>query len=221
MSQKRIEFISIDEFKKLYKAEKRPEMKLMLLLGFGAGLRISEIIGLEEEMSPCCNDYVDVKRVLRDGKNLKRRFCRKCGEEVNIAHIGRMKGKWKIKPLTAEKIDLKKHQIMIDEAKGGKWRITIAPPGLTEKHLKLLPIKINRRTAQKRFEVLAMRVLKKKMSFHILRHGFGNHQFNDLKLPPTMVQQMMGHSRLDTTGIYAKANPEQTIREAWKAMIGE
>jgi site-specific recombinase XerD len=32
---------------------------------------------------------------------------------------------------------------------------------------------------------------------------------------------MMGHSRLDTTGIYTKANPEQAISESWKAMTGE
>jgi site-specific recombinase XerD len=32
-----------------------------------------------------------------------------------------------------------------------------------------------------------------------------------------MVQQMLGHSRLDTTGIYTKANPINTIQKAWES----
>lgn len=221
MASKRIDFISFQEFQKLYKAEKNPEMRVILLLGFGSGLRLSEIVGLEKEISNCCKAYLTEKKVEENGRKLKKKYCNKCEREIKISDIRRKKGEWAIAPLTKDKVDLAKHQIRVDEAKGGKWRVTITPPSLREAHLKLLPITLSRRTVQNRFKKLTMRVLNKNMSPHVLRHGFGNYQMNDLKLSPAMVQQLMGHSRLDTTGIYAKANPEQTIMEAWKKMGGE
>lgn len=185
----RIEFISFEEFQKLYKATDDKKLKLAMLLGFGSGLRISEIIGF------------------------KRKYKFKKKERFNDTTS--------IPPLTVDKVDLVKHQIKIDDAKGGKWRVTITSPALKPEHLKLLPIEIARRTLQNQFKSLSRRVLNKNLSFHILRHGFGNHMVNDLKLPLPMVQQYMGHSSIAVTGIYAKANPEQAINEAWKAMGGE
>jgi integrase/recombinase XerD len=179
MAQEMIKFISFEDFQKLYKSEKKKEVKLAMLLGFGSGLRISEIVGFKR----------------RDGSN--------------------------ILALKAEQIDLKAHQIKILDAKGKKWRVTITPPLLTEEYLKLLPITIPRRTLQYHFNILTTKVLGRKLNFHTLRHGFGNYQANVLKLPLPIVQQMMGHSRLDTTGIYTKANPEYAISQAWKAMTGE
>jgi integrase len=195
MGQKRIDFITFEEFKKLYKVEKNKKMKLCILLGFGSGLRISEIIGY------------------------KRRFKRKTNKQTKV--IEYFKDDSEIPPLTKDMIRFKEHQIRLNDAKGNKWRTTIIPPAFEETMINLLPIKIPRRTIQYRFEQLSKKVLNKRMSFHTLRHGFGNYQANVLKLPLPIVQQMMGHSRLDTTGIYTKANPEQAISESWKAMTGE
>jgi len=186
---KRIEFISFDDFQKLIKACKDKKLKLAMVLGYGSGLRISEIIGYKRKYK---------------WKN-KQRF------EDNS----------EIPPLTKDKVDLVKHQIRIDEAKGNKWRVTITSPALKPEHLKLLPLKINRRTLQYKFEKLVKKVLDKKMSFHILRHGFGNHLVNDLKQPLPIVQGLMGHSSVAVTGIYTRANPETVIGETWKAMGGE
>ena len=60
---KRIEFISVDEFSKLYTSAKKKDLKLAMLLGFGAGMRISEIIGLKAETSKCCNVIIE-KRIM-------------------------------------------------------------------------------------------------------------------------------------------------------------
>jgi integrase len=187
--EKRIEFISFEDFQKIYKACKDKQLRLAMLLGFGSGLRISEIIGFKRKF----------------------KFKKKVKEEDTS----------EIPALTKDKIDLDKHQIRIDEAKGGKWRVTVTSPALKPEMLSLLPIKVPRRTLQYQFEVLCKEVLNKKMSFHILRHGFGNYMVNVLKLPLPMVQQYMGHSSIAVTGIYAKANPEHAINEAWKAMGGE
>lgn len=195
MAQKRILYISFEEFKKLYHSEKDKHMKLCILLGFGSGLRLSEIVGY--------------KRKTKRKKN-------KLTGEIEF-----FKDASEIPALQKNNIDLDKHQIKIEEAKNNKWRTTVTPPLLTQNMLNLLPIKLPRRTVQYKFNQLSLKVLNTKMSFHTLRHGFGNYQANVLRLPLPIVQQMLGHSRLDTTGVYTKANPEYSINQSWKAMTGE
>ena len=175
-----IEYITFEDFEKLYKAEKDKRVKLAILLGFGSGLRISELVGWT-----------------------------------------RRKDKTIIPALSPDMINLEAHQIKILSGKGDKWRVTITPPALTKEMIKLLPLDIKRRALQDRFSKLTMKVLGKKMHFHMLRHGFGNYTANVLKLPLPMIQQMMGHTRIDITGLYTRVNPEFAIGQAWKAMTGE
>jgi len=189
---KRIDFISPDEFSKLLKANKDKDLEVAMILGFGSGLRISEIIGYE--------------RAFKQKKN------KETGEIIKIPDDS------KIPPLTKDKINLEKRQIRLDEAKGGKWRVAPTSPALKPKHLERLPIRIKRRTLQNKFYRLSEKVLNKKISFHILRHGFGNFCVNVLKLPMPMVQSYMGHSSISTTGLYTKANPEEAINKYWEAM---
>lgn len=172
---KLITFLTLEEVQRLLKAEKRKEYRLAIALGFGSGLRISEIIG------------------------------------------GKRKDATTIPPLTFERVDLKEHQIRIIQGKGRKDRITVTSPWLNETALKLLPLKMPKRTLQHNFSRLTEKVLGKKCHFHQLRHGFGNYMVNERNVPLPMVQQMMGHSRVDTTGIYTKANPKQAIATAWEA----
>jgi len=122
----------------------------------------------------------------------------------------------KIKPLTREQVNLKSHQIKVF-GKGNKERITVASPYLNEARIKLLPLKIKRRTLQRKFPKLTEKVLGKHLSFHTLRHGFANYMANEKNVPLPMVQSMLGHSRLDTTGIYTKSNPFQAIERAWES----
>ena len=116
----------------------------------------------------------------------------------------------KIKPLTTEQINLQKHQIAIF-GKGGRQRITVTSPMLNETNIKLLPLKINRRTLQRRIQILG-----REITFHTLRHGFANFMANEKNIPLPMLQTMLGHSRLDTTGIYTKSNPVHAINTAWE-----
>lgn len=121
----------------------------------------------------------------------------------------------KIKPLIQEQIDLRAHTIRI-LGKGNKERITVTSPMLNENNIKLLPLNINRRTLQRHIKILGMKVLGKELTFHTLRHGFANFMVNEKNIPLPMAQTMLGHSRLDTTGIYTKANPRQAIETAWE-----
>lgn len=214
--------MDFEDFKKLVKAEKDIDFRTAMVLAYGSGLRISEVIGLHEAHSRCCDAAVEMRRIEVTGKKLKRHFCLKCQKQLaDKEMVRKISYGWKIPPLTPDMVDLQKHQIKLDIAKGGKWRITCTSPALKPEMVKRLPLKIKRSTLQAHFKALSKKVLGKNYSFHILRHGFGNYQANIAKLSLPVVQQLMGHSRLDTTGIYTKANPEQAISEAWKGMGGE
>ena len=166
---KLIRYIDIEEFKKLLAAEKDKKYKLIYVLGFGSGLRISEILG-----------YLN-----------------------------------KIPKLTKDRIDLEKHSMRI-LGKRGKERIAMTNPWINKTNIQLLPIDIPRRTVQGRISRLGEKVLGRKITFHTLRHGWANHLLNVKKLSVAQVQMLGGWSRMDTLGIYAKANPVDAINEAFE-----
>ncbi len=157
--------ISQEEFEKILKAEKDKQYKVCYLLGFEAGLRISEIVGYEDK----------VPSLVRD----------------NVGSAS----------------------IRIISGKGQKDRIVPRPKRLNENALNLLPIKKSRRAIQWRITKLGKKVLGKHITFHTLRHGFGSHLAN-MGRPLHEIQMLMGHSRLDTTGIYLHANPQKALEEA-------
>ncbi len=121
-----------------------------------------------------------------------------------------------IKPLTKEQVDLEKHQIIV-YGKGGKQRVTVTSPWLNKSNIQMLPLKLSRRYIQKKFKKLSNEILGRDLNFHILRHGFANYMANEKNVPLPMVQSMLGHSRLDTTGIYTKSNPKKAIEKAWES----
>jgi integrase len=116
----------------------------------------------------------------------------------------------RVPALTSDKIDLNQHTIRIDSGKGQKDRIVPLPKVLTEKHIKMLPITLSRRSLQLFVTKLGKELLNKEISFHSLRHGFGSHLASSGR-PIHEIQMLMGHSRMDTTGIYLHANPKQAV----------
>ncbi len=163
--------------------------------------------------------YIEIeefKKVLAAEKDRKYKLAYVLGFGSGL-RIGEIVGYLdKIKSLTKQQINLEKHQIKIF-GKGGKERITVTSPWLNKTNVSLLPLKIPRRTLQRRFTQICKKVLGKELSFHKLRHGFGNYMANAKNVPLPMVQQMLGHSRLNTTGIYTKSNPTKTIQTAWES----
>ena len=216
MAQKLVRYIEMEEFKKILLAEKDKKFKLAYVLGMGSGLRISEVVGLENEISRCCDSELEETKKQINEKKRKIWICSKCKKELELKDIKRGEG-YKINPIKTENIDIEKHQIRILEAKRGKERITVTSPWLNKTNIELLPLDIPRRTLQGRFERLSKKVLGKKLNFHTLRHGFGNYMVNVNNEPIPIVQGMLGHSDISTTGIYTKSNPEQAVKTAWEA----
>lgn len=170
MAKKLPKIISQDEFEKIFKACRNKKVKLAMLLGFEAGLRISEVVGLKK------ND------------------------------------EWVIEPLTKDRVDMKGNKINIF-GKGSKERVVPLPKRFSNTAYNMLPLKLKRRTLQDNVTKLGEKHLGKKISFHTLRHGFGSHLAGN-NVPLHQVQMLMGHSRLDTTGIYLHANPKKALEEA-------
>ena len=116
-----------------------------------------------------------------------------------------------IPALKKEQIDLQAKTIKVIGGKGMKDRIVPLFPMFKEEYLKLLPIRIKRTTLQSHFKTLCKGVLGRDCHFHELRHGFGVLATKN-NVPMPFLQQAMGHSRLDTTGIYTKASPEEMLK---------
>jgi site-specific recombinase XerD len=115
-----------------------------------------------------------------------------------------------IKPLSEEMVETA--CIRLKNAKGGKDRVTARPKRLNANALNMLPLKIKRRALQAFIKKVGKEALGKDIHFHTLRHGFATHYYNKTK-DILGLQQLMGHSRTDTTSIYSHINPEETIKQ--------
>jgi len=217
---KLIKFISTEEFRKVLKAEKDKKYALAYILAFGSGLRISEIAGLREQICPVCKKGLqDTSIVNSEKKKVKKKECVNCDKLWDSTECKRSKYIWKIKPIEAEQVNLETKQIKVF-GKGGKERITVINPlfPIRENMLRMLQLSVSRISLQRRFKALTTKVLGRPLNFHVLRHGFANHFLNERNppLPMPMVQGFGGWARLDTVGIYAKANPKQAIEKVWE-----
>ena len=180
------EFLQLLEatLKNKFRAKNNKVKALCMILGFEAGLRISEIVGF---------------------KSISRKKDKKTGEIIQ-KDID-------IPQLTADKIDFEANTIRLDNAKGRKDRIVPLPKKIKPSHAKMLPVTLTRRSIQHHVETISKKVLNRKISFHTLRAGFATHLMNN-GVPVHQVQVLMGHSRGETTLIYARANPKEAIDSA-------
>lgn len=215
MAQKLVKFITQEEFEKIFEATKDKKLKLAMLLGFEGGMRISEIVGLHAFGSRCCKTTAIKTKEPRslDGKKVVAYTCSKCGRKLtSMKDMARNASYgWEVEPLTKDRVEVA--MIRILGGKGEKDRVVPRPKRMNDKAVELLPLKLSRRTLQRHVENIGKKLLGREISFHTLRHGFGSHLAGQGR-PLHEIQMLMGHSRLDTTGIYLHANPKQAIEAA-------
>lgn len=125
-----------------------------------------------------------------------------------VGYKDKKTGEWIVPPLSKDKIDLQRHTIRIMSGKGGKDRIVPLPKSFTQKAMSLIPFKKKRRSIQHFFKKYTKTIIGRELSIHKFRHGFASRLVNQ-NVPINQIQMWMGHSRLDTTGIYLHASPSQ------------
>ena len=103
--------------------------------------------------------------------------------------------------LKPENVDMGMKIIRIKSGKGNKDRNIPMPPQLT-KGMRHLPINCGVRALQIAFKTISKKVLDKDLHFHCLRHSGATHLLNKKKWSTRQVQQMLGHSKIQTTEIY-------------------
>ena len=177
------------------------EYIIAMILAYGSGMRISEIVGLEKKYY-----YKSVKRnefgeIMRDQnkKPISEKRLQTCS----------------IPKLMPDKVG--KDFISIIGAKGGKDRSVIIPFPLfrkagiaREEFLNSLPLETSRSSIQRYVTELGKKVLNKNISIHKFRHGFGTYMLNQ-GMNIKQVQMLLGHSNLATTNLYLHASPEEAL----------
>ena len=116
--------------------------------------------------------------------------------------------------LQPQDVDRGQRLIRIKQAKGNKDR-NIPIPKQTVKGLSNLPIKCGVRALQIAIKKYGKRILKKNIHFHTLRHSGATYWLNKKKWSTRQVQQLLGHSKIQTTEIYTHVTPQDLIEKMW------
>lgn len=121
----------------------------------------------------------------------------------------------KLKP---EDVDYGRRLLFIRQGKGGKDRYVPFPIHFA-KNLKGLPIKCGVRALEIAFKNISKRAgINKDVHFHTLRHSCATNYLSK-GMNIVQVQQLLGHSQLNTTTIYLHVSPDDVknkMDEIWK-----
>jgi len=121
--------------------------------------------------------------------------------------------------LRPEDVDYNRRLLFIRQGKGNKDRY-VPFPAKFSKNLKNLPVGCGIRSLQRAFKSAATRAkIQKDVHFHTLRHSAATHYLeNGMNI--VQVQQLLGHSRIDTTTIYLHVSPshvKKSMDNIWDA----
>lgn len=172
---------------------------IVMILQFYAGMRISEILGLKPEVSLCCHVEFDTRK--EGNKTIK--ICSECKTEFSVSKYtrGHQLDNWDIVPLTADRV--KNDRILVSQGKGQKDRWIPRPKLINQTAVNKLPLTCSRRAYSSFLGKMSLEVLGRKVNTHLLRHSFATHFLKNNPGDLKSLQMLLGHSRLDTTGIYA------------------
>jgi len=181
MTRKLPTYLEFEEFKQLMAHTNRIDHKIGFLLGFGSGMRISEILGKESDK----NNSIGIKPITKDNIDLKGKRIRIEGGKGGVDRVVPLpKG---FKEYMLKELPLNKRYKSINSARRSFQRIfkkTAQRAGLLEK--------------------------KPNLHYHSLRHSFGSRMANK-GVPIHHIRTLMGHSNISTTNIYLVANPEKAL----------
>ena len=173
--QKNPQILSAGEAKRLLTMAGKLQVRMLLSIGYGAGLRVSEVVKLKVK-------HID--------------------SALGIIRVEQAKGKKDRQVmLSPETLDLLREWWKVRTAKydagvpaGERWLF----PGRREGR-PLTPRQVTRLF----HETLEAAGIKKKLTLHTLRHSFATHLF-DRGVDIRTIQALLGHEKLETTARYTR-----------------
>jgi integrase/recombinase XerD len=167
--------LSQDEAKRLLMMSGKLQVRLLFSIGYGAGLRVSEVVKLKVKHIDTSLCVIRVEQ----GKGKKDRHVMLSPETLAL-----MREWWKVR---SNKYDL-------GVPAGERWLF----PG-RRKGRHLTPRQVTRL-----FQVtIEAAGIKKKLTLHALRHSFATHLF-DRGVDIRTIQALLGHEKLETTARYMR-----------------
>lgn len=169
------QILSADEAKRLLMMAGNLQVRMLFSIGYGAGLRVSEVVRLQVRHIDSSLGVIRVEQ----GKGKKDRQVMLSPETLEL-----LREWWKAR---TNKYDL---GVPVEE----RWLF----PG-RRKGLHLTPRQVSRLF----HETVEAAGIKKKLTLHALRHSFATHLF-DRGVDIRTIQALLGHEKLETTARYTR-----------------
>jgi len=169
------QILSADEAKRLLLMAGRLQVRMLFSIGYGAGLRVSEVVKLKVKHIDSALGVIRVEQA----KGKKDRQVMLSPETLDL-----LREWWKVR---SKKYD---HGVPLQE----RWLF----PG-RRKGLHLTPRQVTRLF----HETVEAAGIRKKVTLHALRHSFATHLF-DRGVDIRTIQALLGHEKLETTARYAR-----------------
>lgn len=173
--QKIPQILSAEEAKRLLMMAEKPQVRMLFSIGYGAGLRVSEVVKLKVKHIDSALGIIRVEQ----SKGKKDRHVMLSPETLDL-----LRQYWKVR---SPKYDA-------GVAPQERWLF----PG-RRKGLHLTPRQVSRLFQ----ETLGAAGIKKAVTLHALRHSFATHLF-DRGVDIRTIQALLGHEKLETTARYTR-----------------
>jgi site-specific recombinase XerD len=169
------QILSAEEAKRLLLMADKPQVRMLFSIGYGAGLRVSEVVKLKVKHIDSALGVIRVEQA----KGKKDRQVMLSPETLDL-----LREWWKVR---SRKYD---HGVPLQE----RWLF----PG-RRKGLHLTPRQVTRLF----HETVEAAGIRKKLTLHALRHSFATHLF-DRGVDIRTIQALLGHEKLETTARYTR-----------------
>ena len=173
--QKNPQILSAGEAKRLLTMACKLQVRMLLSIGYGAGLRVSEVVKLKVKHIDSALGIIRVEQ----GKGKKDRQVMLSPET-----LGLLREWWKVR----------KTRYNAGVPAGERWLF----PGRRQGR----PL-TQRQVSRLFHEAVEAAGIKKKLTLHALRHSFATHLF-DRGVDIRTIQALLGHEKLETTARYTR-----------------
>ena len=169
------QILSADEARRLLMMARNPQVRMLFSIGYGAGLRVSEVVKLKVRHIDTALGTIRVEQ----SKGRKDRHVMLLPETLDL-----LKEWWKVRT--------NKYDLGVEP--GERWMFPGRRQGL---HL------TQRQVTRLFHETVEAAGLKKKLTLHTLRHSFATHLY-DRGVDIRTIQALLGHEKLETTARYTR-----------------